>query len=160
MATYTKADKEKAVALYLEHGAGHAAAQLGCTERTIYRWLGEVNVSRVTDEKRAAERDETLTRHQAKRSAIREQMLDAALDLLARLREPHTDYRGKDVVPVHWEVAPSGDAQRYVTSVGILIDKYRLEMGETTGRQEHLTFSPADLELQRVLDEFNRASST
>ena len=92
----------------------------------------------------------------AEREAIREQMLDKALDLLARIDEPHIDYRGKDIVEVRWEKAPSGDVQRYVTSVGILIDKYRLEMGETTGRTESIGLSPIDLEFQKVLDEFNR----
>jgi transposase-like protein len=138
MPTYTKADKEKAVALYLEHGAGHAAAELGCDRTTIYAWLGSHNVgTKTTDERRA----ETEARHTARREALREVLADKALALACALDPSDPNLRN------------------IATAMGITIDKLRLELGESTGRQEHVGLSAVDIELQRALDELTRAST-
>jgi transposase-like protein len=138
MPTYTKADKEKAVALYLEHGAGHAAAELGCDRVTIYRWLGAHNATPVAREKNRAE---TEARHTARREALREVLADKALALACALDPADPNLRN------------------IATAMGITIDKLRLELGESTGRQEHVGLSAVDIELQRALDELTRAST-
>ena len=138
MPTYTKADKEKAVSLYLEHGAGHAAAELGCDRVTIYRWLGTHNATTVAREKNRAE---TEARHTARRQALREVLSDKALQLACALDPQDPNLRN------------------IATAMGITIDKLRLELGESTGRQEHVGLSAVDIELQRALDELTRAST-
>lgn len=135
MATYTKADKEKAVALYLEHGAGHAAAQIGCDRTTIYAWLGSHNVGTKTSDER---RQETEARHTARREALREVLADKALQLACALNPQDPNLRN------------------IATAMGITIDKLRLELGESTGRQEHVGLSAHDIEMMRLMEEFER----
>lgn len=148
---YTKAQKEKAVQLYIEHGADYAAEQIGCSRQSIYNWLG---LDSVKPEKRA----ELVARHQHKREALRELLLDKAADLLMRMDEPHYDYRGKDVQRVEFDKATSGDARAYATAAAILIDKYRLEMGESTARIEGS--DDIDRSVSQLVAELDRRGKT
>ena len=43
------------------------------------------------------------------------------------------------------------DCQALATAFGILLDKYRLENGESTARSEHLSIYQVEAELQRLL---------
>ena len=49
--------------------------------------------------------------------------------------------------------AGARDCQALATAFGILLDKYRLENGESTSRSEHLTLDQVEQELQRILSE-------
>ena len=73
-------------------------------------------------------------RHNQLREELRVRLLEKALDALDRMDERHIDYKGNNALEVSWEVAPSGAFKDYATGAAILIDKYRLEMGETTSR--------------------------
>lgn len=150
---YTDEQKAEAVRLYVEIGPDEAATRVGCDRRTIYRWLGRY-ATFVADEKKEATRLETVARHQAKRDEVRELLLDQTLDALHRMKEPHIDYRGKDSDRVEWETAPAGAFKDYATAAAILIDKYRLEMGESTSRTESLDASRVDIELARTVEEW------
>jgi transposase-like protein len=150
---YTDEQKAEAVRLYLEVGPDEAAKATGCSRRQVYRWLGSHGVSpKKPDERRA----ETEARHYEKREQLRELLLDQAADALHRMKEPHIDYRGKDSNRVEWETAPAGAFRDYALAAAILIDKYRLEMGESTSRTELHTDSQIDRELARAVDEFRR----
>lgn len=150
---YTAEQKAEAVRLYLEHGATHAAEQVGCTRRQVYRWLGSHGVSAKKPEERHAE---TLARHQAKREALRELLLDKAADLIQRMDDPHYDYRGKDASKVHFDKATSGDVRAYATAAAILIDKYRLEMGEATARTHWEGSDDIDRSVSQLVAELER----
>ena len=102
---------------------------------TLYKWLGNYNVAAKTNDERRAQ---TEQRHTERRQAISEALADKALEFVVAL---HPD---------------DPNAKANATVVGILIDKYRLELGETTGRTETVGLSPIDLELQKTLDEFTR----
>ena len=55
-----------------------------------------------------------------------------------------------------WDQAPSGATKEYAIAVGILIDKFRLEMGEHTGRTEVdliTAESRIDAEIRRLSDD-------
>ena len=67
---------------------------------------------------------------------------------------PHIEFKGKDAISVEYPIAPAGAVQNYATSVGILIDKYRLEVGEATNRSESKTITDGlnDHEKQRLRD--------
>lgn len=146
---YTEAQKKKAVELYLEHGATYAAKEIGCTRRSVYDWLG---VHSAQDEKRA----ETVARHQTKREQLRELLLDQAIDALAKMKEPHYDYRGKDSNRVEFEEAPADAFRSYATAAAILIDKYRLEMGEHTARTVQEGSEDIDRSVAQLVAELNR----
>ena len=129
---YTEQQKSDAVALYVEHGAAEAARLSDINVRSIRRWAKAADVSADRD-KNLTDAAERLTKQStAQRAAIRVDLLDRIADVLKRMDEPHIDFRGKDATQVEWPTATSGDVKNYAVSFGILLDKYRLEMGEAT----------------------------
>lgn len=158
--TYTDEQKAEAVRLYLEVGAEGAAETIGCSRRQVYRWLGSHNVTpKKPDEARA----ETEARHYRRRSELRDLLLDQALDMLHRMNEMHIEYRqipGKaEEEIVHVTPAPK-DCQSYALAAGILIDKYRLEMGEATSRSVVSEGEDIDRSVIQLVAEMNRRAST
>ena len=131
---YTDKQRQQALTLYTEHGATHAANETGISRRSILRWANEACLSQARAEKTEAARAMLALRHNQLREELRVRLLEKALDALDRMDEKHIDYKGKDAHQVSWEVAPSGAFKDYATGAAILIDKYRLEMGETTSR--------------------------
>lgn len=150
---YTDEQKQHAIDLYVQHGADHAAEQIGCSRQSVYNWLG---LDSVKDEKRA----EVVARHTRKREALRELLLDKAADLILRMDEPHYDYRGKDVERVDFDKATSGDVKNYATGAAILIDKYRLEMGESTARTHVEGSDDIDRSVSQLVAEMERRGQT
>lgn len=134
--TYTDEQKAEAVRLYVEVGPDEAAKQIGCSRRAIYDWLGLYSVqTKKPDERRA----ETEARHTAKREALREALLDAALSGASAL-----------------DTADPKGFQALAVGVGIFLDKYRLERGESTGRTETLTLGLVESEVQRLEAELGK----
>ena len=136
MTRYTDEQRAEALALYIDHGAAQTSRQLDIPARTIRRWANDAGL--------AAARDKTLTEATAKlqanaermRAEVRVRLMEIVLDAFDRMTQEHVDYRGKDAVRVTWEQAPSGDMKNYMTTAAIALDKYRLEMGESTDRVE------------------------
>jgi transposase-like protein len=127
---YTDEQKAEAVRLYVEVGPEEAAKTIGCSRRAVYNWLGLHGVqAKKPDEQRA----ETELRHTAKREALREALLDAALTGAAALDT--SDPKG---------------FQSLAVGVGILLDKYRLERGEHTDRTQVVTLGLVERELERL----------
>lgn len=127
---FTKAEQAESVALFHEQGAAFAADHRGVSRQTIYNWVRASIDTEKTPEEIAAEALYQATL----RSSIRRRILEKVDNLLDRFDQPHSDFRGKDARKVTWDTATSGDIRSYATSIGILIDKYRLEMGEATAR--------------------------
>lgn len=73
-------------------------------------------------------------RQQVLRTTLRELLLLKACDALARMDEPHIDFKGKDAFQVTYPKAPAGAFKQYADAAATLLDKYRLEMGEDTSR--------------------------
>ena len=147
---FTKKQKAEAIAYAQEHGVAAAAEKVGVSRQSIYNWIRESIDTEKTPEDLARE-----TLYQAKlRSGIRRRLLERVDDLLERFDLPHIDFRGKDANRVEWPSATSGDVRSYATAIGILIDKYRLEMGEATGRTESIDLASAesrvDAEIERL----------
>lgn len=114
--TYTDEQRAEAVACYQEHGTAETSRLLEIPRTTIIDWASKADVIvRTVSEKTLEAR---AVRHEAKRAEMRELLLDRAVGILERMEGP-----GKP-----------GDMRNMAISVGILIDKYRLEMGETTSR--------------------------
>lgn len=142
-ASYTDTVKARGVALYLEHGAAEAAriltVELGrnVPAGTIASWASRQDVATERHTNNLDRVECARVAREAKREELREKILDKALDMLDRMDEPHHDYRGKDADRVTWDKAPADACKAYATSCAILVDKFRLEMGETTGRTAH-----------------------
>jgi len=134
---YTPEQKAETLESYREVGASQAARDNGIPLRTVFSWASDAGLtSYAEDEKKRAER---LT---AKREAIRELLLDRILDMLTT------------------ETVKPSDARFNATAVGIFIDKYRLEAGEATTRNEQMGESEIDRAIRRGLDELERAEQS
>jgi hypothetical protein len=66
---------------------------------------------------------------------LREQLLEVAGELVAKVHE---------MVGGVTDVWSGRDARDLMVAAGIALDKYRLEMGEATGREETLTLSAVE----------------
>jgi hypothetical protein len=111
------------------HGIAEAAREFDLPRGTVWRWARKHGLLATVAPKQ--------TQAQVSlREELREALLEQALDLLERMNQPHFDYRGKDVEKVEWPTAPSGDCRNYAVAAAVLLDKYRLELGEATSREE------------------------
>jgi hypothetical protein len=140
---YSEEQKTAALAVFAERGLTSAARETGIPKMTIWRWAkvtGTVTAT-VTPTKKAevmaAGRQANAERIVVVREGLRLHLIEKADDLLDRMDKPHVDFKGKDAQEVTYPVAPAAAVQNYATSVGILIDKFRLESGETTAKTEH-----------------------
>ncbi len=155
MATYTDLQRQEAIDLYLKHGTAEAARQTGITGRSIVRWAKASGMSQDKAEQTEAAREALALKNAETRERIRVMILEKAEDILNRMDQPHIDYKaaGKDIHKVVWDTARSGDVKNYAVSFAVLLDKYRLEMGEVTGRVETVDVGTA---VQVVTDEVAR----
>lgn len=158
--TYTEEERTEAVELYRQHGPAEASRRLGIAKGTITRWAQARGVETVSVANNEAAVEAARARAAGLREAIRLKLLEKAHDALCRMDEPHKDFRGKDADEVWWDKAPSGDVKNYATSAAILLDKYRLEVGESTSRSEVHTVDEMDRRLAQLVAEMDRGAET
>ena len=157
--TYTDEQRTEALTLYEEHGTAETNRRTGVPSRTLRRWANTAGVA-AARELALIEGGARLNQiHEVLRAEARVLMAEKIVDLLERIDEPHTEYKaaGKELHTLKHPVATSTDVRNYVTSIKALVESYRLEMGEATGRIE--TTSKVDAELERMAREFNRSQA-
>jgi transposase-like protein len=135
--TYSWDFKAEVLAVYEVDGPAAAAQLYGVPRRTLQGWASRVGVSTAAMSKTTT--DNANARNEARRVELRGLLMETAVSLLKRVDQPHIDFKpGGALGPVEvtFPVAPAGACQNYATSVGILLDKYRLEAGESTSREE------------------------
>ena len=157
MAAATPETRAKAVHLFQTVGTAEAARQIGVTTRTITTWAKQAGVSSAERAKTVTHADEgRAAANEARRQRLRDKILAKAEDMLDRMDLPHHDYRtaGKNVEKEHWDQARSGDVKNYAIAFGVLLDKYRLEMGESTDRRE-VTISEAESAFDKAIKDLN-----
>lgn len=151
---YTVEQKAAALAIYVEKGVAEAWRQTGIPKPTIASWARRGHVQTDAPAKIQQAIEAARDRHLKLREELRYRLLEKASDLLDRMDAEHVDFKGKDVEEVVYPIAPAAAVQNYATSVGILIDKYRLEMGEATGRTESVSLTDGlDPDTKRALRE-------
>jgi hypothetical protein len=155
---YSEAERTHWVAVVARDGLGSAWRESGIPKPTLARWCHKAGVETYQPEKTHAATEALKAMHGLRRETLRVQLLDKAVDLLERMDSEHVDFKGKDADEVVYPIAPAAAVQNYATSVGILIDKYRLEMGEVTGRTESQTVTGGmnDDERTRLRDAIDR----
>lgn len=151
--TYTDEEKGEALALYVEEGPTAVEAALGIAKSTVHTWAVAEGLRTVRNERMAEAREAIAADRAVLRERLRTELVAKALDLLGRMDEEHIDFRGKDAVQVTFPKASASGCQSYATAAAILLDKYRLEMGEATGRQEHTVETTTDRELRALVAE-------
>jgi transposase-like protein len=136
MRQYTDEERESAVALVAEVGLADAWRQLGIPKPTLVLWCQKAGVERFRPEQTRMAVEAAELRAANLRVQLRTMLLEKAVDLLERMDAPHVEFKGKDADQVEYPIAPAGAVQNYATSAAILIDKYRLEVGDPTERTE------------------------
>jgi transposase-like protein len=155
--TYTPAEKAAAIKQLTEFGLAETWRRTGISKPTLSLWGKRAGLTFDTSKTEAA-----TAQHEARQAELRVQLrvmlLEKAVDLLERMDAPHVEFKGKDADRVEYPIAPAGAVQNYATSAAILIDKYRLEMGEVTGRTEtqSVTGGLNDDERARLRDAIDR----
>lgn len=147
LARATPETRAAALAVYEAQGLAVAHAETGIPKTTLRRWaraegldphvLAGEDVARTEAANKVRE-----ARIIEARREIQEQLLVQASDMLDRMNEPHIDYRGKESDRVEFEKAPADACRHYAISAAVLIDKFRLEMGESTSRSEIVGATP------------------
>jgi transposase-like protein len=155
---YTDAQRAEAVELYRTDGPTVVQHQLGIPKGTVTKWAQAAGVETVSTANTRAAVEAISVLRERKREEVRTLLIEKAADMLGRMDEPHKDFRGKDVTEVTFEKAPSGACQQYATAAAILIDKFRLEMGESTARVESVDRAQVEAEVGQLLKLVPRAS--
>ena len=124
----------------MEFGTAEAHRITGVPRRTIIDWASKAGViAQAPNEKMQAAR---IARMAVKREEMRELLLDRAVDLLERLGGP----------------SKAADTKHVATAAAILIDKYRLEMGEATARTYHEGSDDIDRRVAQLVAEMGTRS--
>ena len=161
--TYSPERKAEALAACAEWGQYRASKELGIPQRTIGRWAQAAGIVSRRDEKLKAAHEAYEANIAVKRAELKQLLIDKAVDLAHRMDEEHIDFKSAGPagpMEVTYPKATAQACQQYATAIGILIDKFRLESGEVTGREEVVTIDAIDKEIQRLESELARRGAT
>lgn len=126
---YTDIQKTEAVELFDKVGRAEASRQTGIPGRTIGSWVKAAGGSaQAKIEKTAIAREVLAAVQSKKREELRVLLLDAPI------------YHVQQAI----ETGKARDAQSWMTAAAIGVDKFRLEMGEATGRTETMELPAAE----------------
>lgn len=150
---YTDEQKAEFVAIVREVGLAEAARRTGVSKTWLYELSRKAGVN-YDPAQTANATAEMQERRERLREEIRTKMLEKAHDLLGRMDKPHVEFKGKDADQVTYPIAPAGAVKDYAIAFAVLLDKYRLEVGEATGRTESrsLTDGLDDHEKRKLRD--------
>ena len=158
---YAEDEKATALALYQEIGLANAWRQTGIPKPTIASWARRAGLPHTdASAKTKAATMAAAARADQLRAEIRLKILEKVDDLLDRMDAEHVEFKNsaKEIREVVYPIAPASAVQNYATSVGILIDKYRLEVGEATTRTESRDLTLSDDELDAAIREAEEAA--
>lgn len=135
------------VALAAEVGIREASRRTGVARSTLHDWCDaagvEVYAAKDVVAQTANARAVAAEVNAAKRDRLREELrlklLEKAHDLLERMDRPHVEFKGNNANQVEYPIAPAGAVKDYAIAFAVVLDKYRLEVGEATGRTETLS---------------------
>lgn len=141
--SYTEAEREAALELYRTEGPRGASKKTGIHASTLSRWARKWGVVTEVTSRTEQATEAAAAKRELQRERIRTLLLDKAEDILHRLDQEHVDFKvvpqggeaGSKVVEVTYPRPTPTGAREYATAAAILIDKFRLEMGESTDRQ-------------------------
>lgn len=155
---YGEEQKAKALALYVEHGPREAARLTKIPQQTISRWAKAAGVRTEHTARTNAATEAATAERERSREDLRRRMLDRAHELLDWMNEPQVDFKGQQAERVVYDRPPAQDQKALATAMAILLDKFRLEMGEATGRTETVTQSEFDREVSELIEKLKEQS--
>lgn len=148
--TYTDEQKAEALDLWRQHGAAEASRRCGVPSGTITSWANRAGLASVRSEQTRAATEAKRIDAEARRARIRETILERIDQVLDRMHASYQFVAGKDGDRVSLDLPPADAVRNFAVALGVLIDKYRLEMGEATGRTENTERVEVDEAVSRV----------
>lgn len=135
-------EKAGALAVYAERGLAAAHHATGVPRSTIHRWAQAAGLDLPAIAARSVEQTAAATAaHEARcaelRVELREKFLLEAGAALDRMSIPYVEFVGSGAVEVEYPLPPAGALFGLMKTAGTALDKYRLEVGEATSRDEH-----------------------
>lgn len=153
--TYTPKQRQEALTLYALEGPSAVEDQLGIPKSTVVDWARTAGIRTVRNERTAEAVEAARLDRELTREHLRNLMLEKAVDLIGRMDEEHIDFKGKDADEVVYPKPSPAGCQSYATAAAILLDKFRLEVGEVTGRTETRTSDHLDREIERLVEQLS-----
>lgn len=159
MRSYSDSERADALKVCEQVGLYSAVKQTGIPRATLFSWMQKAGVKTSNSEKTQAATEAHLANIEERRARIRAKLLQRAEQLLDRVTGSYTTHVGREATPVQTDVPPAAACKDLAVAVGILIDKFRLECGEVTGREEvrhdysERTDSDLIAEAERILAE-------
>jgi transposase-like protein len=145
---FSDAQRQQIVANWREHGTSATARRFGCSNSTVKRFVvaAGIDASQDSRDRLAA----AAVSGKARRAELRVKLLKQAMTLIDRMGEKHVEYRGARAIPIEHDHATATECRDYALAVAILIDKFRLEMGDCDSRRETITPDEVDAEIARL----------
>lgn len=149
---YTEEQRDAAVELLRNPKLSLRAInkQTGIPTGTLSRWAKDAMVHRPVQKTGLEGMEARAKRLKARRDRVGEQVLRKAEDILKRMDMPHVQVLTKDGDALGLPMAAAKDVRDYAVAFGILLDKFRLEMGEATSVTEERHASPRERLKARV----------
>jgi hypothetical protein len=138
MTTYSWDYRAEVLALYVEDGPAATAKLYGMPRRTIQNWAKAAALGTSASSKKTTEA--ALISQAARRAIVHDLLIQRVQEMLERMDSPMTTWVGSGATPVEVEIErpPASVCKDLATTAGILLDKFRLEAGESTSREEVL----------------------
>jgi len=138
-------------------GPSEAARQTGIAKQRITQWAKVAGVRTSAPQRTAEATKMRRLQGEAFREEVKEKLLrrvDTALELMVTQTTTHVGQQGKEVT---YERPPAQDFRHYAMSAGILVDKFRLESGESTSKTEHVNQTEFDAEVKALTEKVRTA---
>lgn len=143
--TFTEKQRDEALRSVEAVGIRQTERQLGISHSTLQSWIRRYGITPFTTEKRRAQTEagrlQAAANTALRREELRTKLIEKAHDLLERMDKPHVDFKGKEAELVTYPIAPSDAVRNYAVAFAVLIDKFRLEVGEATDRTESVNLT-------------------
>lgn len=160
MSQWSDDQKAQALEAYVEYGPHEASRMTSVPVRTISYWAAKAGLATEVAAKNARAAEAVRARSKVVRAQLQLLLLEQANRALLAMDEevakPITVVEGRTRTE-HWEMVPPdpNDKKNLAITVGTLLDKFRLEVGEATGRSEHrdITYE-LDRETRRRISEW------
>ncbi len=135
--TWTDAEKAAVVEYAKTHPVFETASKFGCSAGSVSNWCKAAGVDKaaLVEQQTAAATAASIAAQAEKREQLRVKLLDRALTVLDRMDGKFKTFT-KLGVEVELDEPPANVCKDLAVTCGILIDKLRLEAGESTIREE------------------------
>lgn len=141
--------KAEVLATYEVDGPAATARLYGMPVWTLKSWATTLGLHTSAETKKATET--ARAKNEVLRAELRTKLLEKCVDMLGRMDSPHYEYQGRQQERVVYPVAGAKECQSYATALGIMLDKFRLEVGEPApATKQNITLTVTDEDRRKV----------